>query len=105
MPYHGHITRSKAKKIQQTFILHLQNWIGSVQPSFLKLETDTIDEGQLNFEEGEDDKNHGVPTVRTRPITRSKAKKIQQTFILHLQNWIGSVQPSFLKLEADTIDE
>ena len=33
----------------QTFILHLQNWIGSVQPSFLELEADTIDEGQLNI--------------------------------------------------------
>ena len=51
------------------------------------------------------DKNHGVPNVPTGPITRSKAKKIQQTFILHLQNWIGSVQPSFVELEADTIDE
>ena len=38
------------------------------------------------FEEGDDDKNHGVPTG---PITRPKAKKIQQAFILHLQNWIG----------------
>ena len=54
---------------------------------------------------GEDDKNHGVPNVPTRPITRSKTKKIQQTFILHLQNWIGSVQPSFIELEVDTSDE
>ena len=38
------------------------------------------------FEVGDDDKNHGVPTG---PITQPKAKKIQQAFILHLQNWIG----------------
>ena len=38
------------------------------------------------FEEGDDDMNHGVPT---EPITQPKAKKIQQAFILHLQNWIG----------------
>ena len=38
------------------------------------------------FEEGDDDMNHGVPTG---PITQPKAKKIQQAFILHLQNWIG----------------
>ena len=37
------------KKIQQTFILHRQNWIGSVQSSFVELEADTIDEGQLNI--------------------------------------------------------
>ena len=55
--------------------------------------------------EGFIDKNHGVPNVPTGPITRSKVKKIQQTFIFYLQNWIGSVQPSFLELEADTIDE
>ena len=36
-----------------------------------------------------DDKDHGVPNVPIGSITRSKAKKIQQTFILHLQNWIG----------------
>ena len=39
-----------------------------------------------SFEEGDDDKNHGVPT---RPITQHKAEKIQQAFIPHLQNWIG----------------
>ena len=57
------------------------------------------------LEKIEGDKNHGDPNVPTRPITRSKAKKIQQTFILHLQNWIGSVQPSFVELKADTIDK
>ena len=31
------------------FILHLQNWIGSVQPSFVELEADMIDERQLNI--------------------------------------------------------
>jgi len=55
--------------------------------------------------EGFIDKNHGVPNVPTGPITQSKVKKIQQTFILHLQNWIGSGQLSFLELEGDTIDE
>ena len=52
------------------------------------------------FDEGEDDMDHGVPNVSTRPITRSKAKKIQQAFILHLQNWIGSVQLLFHVLQA-----
>ena len=47
--------------------------------------------------------NHGVPNGPTGRVTRSKAKNIQQRFMLHLQNWIGSVQPSFLELEADTI--
>ena len=46
------------------------------------------------------DKNQGVPNVPPR-LTRSKAKKIQQTFIFHLQNWIGSIKPSFVELEAD----
>ena len=41
---------------------------------------------RTNPEERDDDKNHGVPTG---PITEHKAKKIQQAFILHLQNWIG----------------
>ena len=31
------------------FIIHLQNWISSIQPSFLELEANTIDEGQLNI--------------------------------------------------------
>ena len=51
------------------------------------------------------DKNHGVSNVQTGPITRSNAKKIQQTFILHLQNWIDSVQPSFHVLQADLIEQ
>ena len=42
------------------------------------------------------DKNYSVQSVPTRSITRSKVKKIQQVFILHLQNWIGSVQPDFM---------
>ena len=53
------------------------------------------------FEEGDDDKNHGVPTG---PITEHKAKKIQQAFIPHLQNWIGQVQPSFHVLQADSVE-
>ena len=48
------------------------------------------------------DKDHGVPTG---PITRSKAKKIQQVFILHLQNWIGSAQSLFHVLQAYSIEE
>ena len=51
------------------------------------------------------DKDYNVLNVPTRPITRSKAKKIQQTFILHLQIWIGSVQPSFHVLQTDSIEE
>ena len=46
----GSITQSKVRKIQQIFILHLQNWIGSIQPSFLELEADTIDDNSINFE-------------------------------------------------------
>ena len=57
------------------------------------------------FEEGEDDKDHGITNVSTGPITQPKSKKIQQAFILHLQNWIGSVQPSFHVLQADSIEE
>ena len=30
---------------------------------------------------------------------------IQQAFILHLQNWIGLIQPLFHVLQADLIDE
>ena len=38
------------------------------------------------------DKNHDVPY---RPIIKSKASKINQSFILHVQEWIGSVFPQF----------
>ena len=55
------------------------------------------------FEEGEDDKDHGVPNIPIGPITRSKAMKIQQTFIVHLQNWIGSIQQLFHVLQVDSI--
>ena len=51
------------------------------------------------------DKNNGFLNVPTRPITRSKAKKIQQAFILHLENWIDSVQPLFHVLQADLIEK
>ena len=51
------------------------------------------------------DNNHGVPNVPTRPITESKANKSQQVFILHLQNQIGSVKPSFHVLQADSVEE
>ena len=47
--------------------------------------------------------NHGVLNIPTGPVTRNNEKNIQQRFMLHLQNWIGSVQPSFIELEADTI--
>ena len=49
--------------------------------------------------------DHGVSNVSNGPITRSKAKKIQQTFILHIQNWIDSVQPTFPVLQANSIEE
>ena len=48
------------------------------------------------FEEEEDDKDPGIPNVPTGPITRSKAMKIQQTFIVHLQNWIDSFNHHFM---------
>ena len=51
------------------------------------------------------DKDHGVPNVPTELITLFKPKKIQQAFILHLQNWIGSVQPLFHVLPADSIEK
>ena len=38
------------------------------------------------FEKGEDDKDHGVLNFLIGPITRSKAKNVQQAFNLHLQN-------------------
>ena len=46
-----------------------------------------------------------IPNIPTEPITRSKAKKIQQAFILLLPNWIDSVQPLFHVLQADLIEE
>ena len=49
--------------------------------------------------------DHDVTNVPTRPITRSKAKKIQSAFILHLQNWIDLVQPLFHALQVDWIEE
>ena len=49
--------------------------------------------------------DHGVPNDPIGLITRSNAKNIQQTFILHLQNWIGSIQHPFLVLQADPIKE
>jgi len=57
------------------------------------------------FEEGEDDKDHGVPQVALGPITRSKAKKIQQAFILHLRQWIASIQNPFHVLETISREE
>ena len=42
---------------------------------------DFSDSRTNSFEEGKNDKDHGVPNVPTRPMTRSKAKKIQQAFI------------------------
>ena len=58
-----------------------------------------------SFEVEKGDKDHGVPNVPTRLITRSKAMKIQPTFFLHLQNWIGSVQLLFHVLQVDLIEE
>ena len=43
--------------------------------------------------------------VPTEPITQSKAKKNQQAFILHLQNWIDSVHHLFHVLQADSSEE
>ena len=63
------------------------------------------DSRTISFEEGEDNKDHNITNVSTGPITQPKSKKIQQVFILHLQNWIGSVQPSFHVLQADSIEE
>ena len=51
------------------------------------------------------DKDDGVPNVPIGPITRSEANKIQQAFIVHLQNWIGSIQPSFHVLQTNLIEE
>ena len=54
--------------------------------------------------EEESDKDHGVPNVPTKSITLSHAKKIQRAFILHLQNWIGLIQPPFHLLQANPIE-
>ena len=50
-------------------------------------------------------KNHGVSNVPPRPKIRSKAKKIQQVIILHLQNWISLVQLLFHVSQADSIEK
>ena len=48
---------------------------------------DDFPDSRINpFDEGKDDKDHGIPNVPIGPITQSNAKKIQQAFILHLQN-------------------
>ena len=57
------------------------------------------------FEEGENDVNHGVPLISKAPITRSKASKIQQSFIPHVQQWIGSVHHEFHVSHTNTKDE
>ena len=62
---------------------HLIAWNNKID---VPVGDDFFDSRRNTFEEGDDDKNHGVPTG---PITQPKAKKIQQAFILHLQNWIG----------------
>ena len=48
------------------------------------------------------DKNHDVPY---RPITISKASKINQSFILHVQEWIGAIHPQFYVPHTKTRDE
>ena len=53
---------------------------------------DFLDSRTNLFDEGKNDKNHDVPY---RPITRSKASKINQSFILHVQEWIRSDHPQF----------
>ena len=55
--------------------------------------------------EEQSDKYHGVPNVPTKSITRFKVKKIQQAFILHVQNWTCSVKPPFHLLQANPIEE
>ena len=47
-------------------------------------------------------KNHDVPY---EPITRSKASKINQSFVLHVQEWIGAVHPQFYMSHIETRDE
>ena len=89
------------KSLNQLITMHIK----LIFPETFDIGDDFSDSRTNPFEEGEDDKNHGVPNIPTGPITWSKAKKIQQTFIVHLQDWIGSVQSSFLELEAETIDE
>ena len=49
--------------------------------------------------------NHGVPLVSEGPITRSKSSKIQQSFILHVQEWIWSVHHEFHVPHTNTRDE
>ena len=68
-------------KIQQKFILHLQIWIGSVQPSFLELEADTIGEGQLKFARLKLE-HFKISTTGFEP-TRVKLNKFQVCFLSH----------------------
>ena len=49
--------------------------------------------------------NRGVSLVLEGPITRSKASKIQQSYILHIQKWIGSVHHKFHVPHTNTRDE
>ena len=49
--------------------------------------------------------DQGIPNVSTRPITQSNTKNIQRAFILHPQNWIGSIQPPFHVIKVDLIEE
>ena len=61
-----------------------------------------LDLGMNRFEEGKNDKNHDVPY---RPITRSKTSKINESFILHVQEWIRSGHPQFQVSHVNTRDE
>ena len=57
------------------------------------------------FEEGKNDVNYGVPLILEGPITKSKASKIQQSFIFHVQEWIGPVHCEFHEPHINTRDE
>ena len=59
----------------------------------------------INVLNAKSDVNHGVPLLSKGPITRSKASKIQQSFILHVQEWIGSVHCKFHVPHTNTRDE
>ena len=88
---------------QENFFVHSNFNVADLNP--FDVGDDLSDSRMNSFEEGKHDKDYGVPNVPTRPITQSKAKKIQQAFILHLQDWISSVQPLFHMLEADSSKE
>ena len=76
---------NNAYKIELQEECSVHSIINVADLSSFDIDDDFPDSKTNPFEEGENDKDHGIPNVPTRPITRSKAKNIQQAFIHYLQ--------------------